>query len=299
MIRKSTKIKPDINFFIVALAVAAGIFVVLLDSGKYFSNIDLLLIPKNEKTAFQIDKIRNNLVHIFEKKNERPEAELKIRDGDSILSIETESYIGSEAVSQAEKTSQEIINIASIYYNVKNDLDIRIIRGGTRKAESGIFIIALASVLIGGLISFCIQIVLNYLENSAYIFLKRKKEAPDTSRGIENMLIKNRSKIENLSGAFSKGYADEKFPTEKSGVEPVYFKKAAFPQNLPMEISEQSKQSQRIEETESVPGNLPFEVMEEPEGSGRYFDEKLPEESSEEPTEEEYKRRLNQLLKGE
>lgn len=299
MMRKKRKIRLDVNFFIIALAVAAGVYVALLDSGKYLSGIDLLLIPKNEKTAIQIDKIRNNLVHIFDRKNGETEAEIKFRDSDSILSIEARNYIKSEAMDQVEKTAREIINTASLYYDVKSDLDIRIIRGETRKTEVNVFAVVLAGILAGAMVSFVIQIFLNYLEDLAHILFKKRKRTSDASRVIESMLMKNRAKIEKLSGLPARDYASEKPSEEMKQEEAGYFKKAVYPHNLPFEEPEESGRMEKSELAESVPRNLPFQAIEEPEDNGQHFDENMPEASREEPTEEEYKRRLNQLLKGE
>jgi len=299
--------KLNVHFFIVALAIAVGVYIALADSGKYISKLDILLLPKNEKTAIQIDKIRGNIFVIFEKTSELEDVTVKIEENDTLINIESKKYDRSEAMGISKKASQEIINIASKYYSVKSDLDLRIVKGDIQKNKNNIFIIIFLSAILGGIISFIVQFIVDIVESSATDFMKKRKDASDVSRDIEEMLMKNKSKIEELSYSPEKEEVDfVRYPvSEVTEIKDesvrehkmeANFKKASSPQNLPVE-SFNDLEDNSVEEVGTIPGSLPFEVIDEEVQVSSI--PKILGEQNEEPTEEEYRERLNQLLKGE
>lgn len=299
--------KLNVHFFIVALAIAVGVYIALADSGKYISKLDILLLPKNEKTAIQIDKIRGNIFVIFEKTSELEDVTVKIEENNTLINIESKKYDRSEAMGISKKASQEIINIASKYYSVKSDLDLRIVKGDIQKNKNNIFIIIFLSAILGGIISFIVQFIVDIVESSATDFMKKRKDASDVSRDIEEMLMKNKSKIEELSYSPEKEEVDfVRYPvSEVTEIKDesvrehkmeANFKKASSPQNLPVE-SFNDLEDNSVEEVGTIPGSLPFEVIDEEVQVSSI--PKILGEQNEEPTEEEYRERLNQLLKGE
>jgi|GEM_PF-2285136 hypothetical protein len=315
----------NIHFFVVAMAIAAGVYVSFLDMGKYTSKVDILLIPKNEKIAYHLDKIEGNLITIFRSKNNNlNQVTLDKGKEDSILSIGVENYSKKYALAESKKISQEIIEISSRYYNIKKDLDLRIVNSHIERNESSKLFISLISIFIGLGLSFVAQLLVSFVEDLINIFIKKKEKSSDISRGIEGMLSKNRSKIEKLS-YFPKADRDnnqekkdddvysqkdseeydeslrEDSQEEKedrvvdSEEEVDYnFKKAPHPHDLPAEETNDNDEVNK----ESVPGNLPFEPINDDVKEGGYEKESEKDFSlgDKEPTDDEYRKRLNELL---
>jgi hypothetical protein len=296
--------KFNIHFFIIAIAIAVSIYIVLADGGKYTSKSNILLLPKNEKTAVQIDKIRVNLITIFKKTSKIEEDVINVKNEGTLISIEVKRYNKSESVKLSNKTSQEIINIASKYYSVKNDLDLKILKEETKKSENNIFVIILLSIVAGGVISFIIQMAVSVAEKLAVNFMKKRKDTSNIARDIEDVLMKNKSKIEELSYAPKRKEnvvaeipMEEVLEEEAAYETETNFKKASSPQNLPIESFE-NLENNVIEDDISTPNNLPLETISEIETQESLGTDDS-QDSAKEPTEEEYRERLNQLLKGE
>lgn len=299
----------NIHFFVIAITIAIGVFVATMGNSKYVVDLDMILLPKNEKTAVQVDQIRGNLVTLFEKNNSFKGVSVKTRNDNTLISIQSKDRAKKDAIKTASEVSRGIVDTASKYYHVKNDLDIRIVRGEAKKDQRNVFIVVLISIVAGGILSFLIQLIIGVGENAIVKFIQKKKKVFSISKNIESVLKKNRSKIQELS-YFSKKRepAVELFPEEEAMAEindlpadvsdeiEAGFKKAASPQNLPMEaFNDLDGSSLGDVQSATVPDNLPFEVAD----SGEAQSSQAPDASNGEPTDEEYRERLNQLLKGE
>jgi len=291
--KNSIKQKFSVHFFIVAVSIAIGVYILLAENGKeYIVNSEILLLPKNEKVALQLDKVRENIVLIFHKSNkfekiyEKENISLITKKENSFITVEVRSYNLEDSTKISKIASREVVNVASKYYNTKTELGIRIIdRKVSEKIKSNFFFILSISIAIGIISSFIIQFLIGIIEGSAVKFSKNKKKRINISRDIESMLMKNKSKIEELSYSPAKKEIVETASSEISSEEKIKmkpnFKKASSPQNLPIESFE----------------NLENDVLEDVDNQ-KFLEPEPDQDLTGEPAEEEYKERLNQLLRG-
>lgn len=292
--------KLNIYFFILALILSATFCLLFLENFKsYNSQITILFIPKNEKMAIQSEQVVKNLTEFphylsfYEKllvdneniedefigysKDKRKELwnkKLEIsRENNSGLieiGITGEDQVESEKI--AKQAAFTLFGTASRYYNIKNEIDLRIIDGPITsvKIKNWAWLISL-SVILGAFSSFLITVVClksgNFLLNGfrfiSKIFYRQK---------LSSKIEKNKEK-------------------EKLEIKAEYPLFTSFEKSM-----SQEKKSQ-------APSNLP--IVEDPcapvedirTDKTRIVKEKV--DLTKEPNEEELKERLNQLLRGE
>lgn len=342
-------LKKHLNayFFFVALAFMIGAYVFLLDSSvQYVSQTDILISAKNEKTALNLDKIRENLVFLV-KKNESPSQsfEYKIDPKNSIIELEIEGVSQTKATEKSELLTRNFIDSAGRYYDGKTDLGLEVVYKNLFKKEVSYFGIFAKSLLIGLILSFIIQLFLDFIERMIGASMSRKKELKrdlGPNSDLESVLKFNSDRIRKLSSSFSQAGAGALGIKEKSPKsayiiknEPLakeeaatVFKKAASPINLPTAIEDVDM----VIEEDNTPTGISFideEAMQNLEAKAfgsivhseheDYFEEpiketilkedgvlNIPNSNNEsnaennkvfkEPTEEDFKRKLNQLL---
>lgn len=296
----------NVHFFVVALAIAIGVYIFLSSKGNYVSSVDILLLPKSEKTAVQIDKVKENILLVFKKNRVKRKAvdrvDAKFYEGSTVINLKSESSSLEDAGDISAEAITEFTGIASKYYNIKNDLDLRIIDSATYKKNGNVFLSIFSGIAIGLAVSFIIQLAVEIIEKSSRNFLENKKNESILAKDIKGVFIKNKAKIEKLS--FPAHFTERRsrlpefdFSQKKNNEEfiiPDNFKKASSPQNLPVEKIEDS-----LVPTDIAPSNLPFEIIEEPKEELVKNTETDSIQKEKEPTEEEYRKRLNQLLAGE
>lgn len=282
------------TFWLTFVILSAIIYIALINLNRtYQSEIDILIIPKSEKAAINSEQIVENFKVI-------PESlaffERMIKDDEGIvddLVLELPSYkkkiywnskVKTERISNSgivkisafdddhyiaenlsTQTVKNIIGSAGLYYNIKNDIDIRIIGEPiTLYSNSQSKIILVLKSLVSGFI----LVFLSFL-TPFYLFEK------NTERHNRFLPIKENLKLEKTEKPVFEKEKDW-FSLAKSEIScNIYNKKASAPDNLPI-----AGGAEENKETEKFPEN----------------EEKNP--ITREATSEEVKERLNKLLSG-
>jgi tetratricopeptide (TPR) repeat protein len=349
--KEYTEVKISLQAIIVGVILAVTSFLLLLDSQKnYTSSFDILVIPKSTIAAYDQGEILANLGQfpkslsfyenllknnpdindfssgksINQKKQAWDDMVLVGRadPGSSILrlSITAKNQADGEILSQ--RTTRALIDTASQYYNIKTDIDFRIIDGPIVKSNTpGVWWILPLSLLLGCLGGMLLQMIVNPLEKMFAInkSLEKNEEAnQDLRQDISKDAQKDGSYLEDLYKkeesdipfSFEKYYEDSKanpLPMEELEHINKHVSKSMYP-NFP-----EMPASSSFSTTASAPDNLPiaddFIFMAEQHNETQLQpkqESEIPEAAAttmghqhQEPTEEELKNRLNQLLKGE
>lgn len=311
--------KYPFYFVMIALAISITFFFLLLKSQKeYISEISIIFIPKSEMAAEDAERIIENMeilptkIFFYGKMVKYDKAvENKISDfsdikiesekNSSIIKISASSKTQEDSISVSRTATKTLFNVMGFYYDIKKDVDFRIIEGPiTNTATINWFFPLVYSLLAGTLSIFIINLIFQNI--------------PTYSKGeVEE-------KTEEFFGIFKKTKAKPEIP--KRELEEVYEikpktpvvpktpeKKAPAPENLPSApgkltfIDEDYFRNSIIKD-----GKSETKKIEEPatevsiEASMKAPEEIKPAESVDfhrEPTKEELKKRLNQLLKGE
>lgn len=282
-----------------------GAFCVLINSSRiYESYVDVLIVPKSASTSENIDQIANNVLEIpkslsfydellsFDadmadgaenitgyqrKKYWESKIETEKIDGSSIVRISVFDKDQEKAENLSSQAGLEAARIMSQYYNIKTELEMRIVDGpiSSYGLKDNIFVIILKSVLIAAAAVFSVFLINGILG----IFIPEAKKGKNK---IARHFYKPRqAEKETEAGpiSFDKRPADLKVPEKKE----TYFsgKKSFAPDNLPI-------------------ADLPmFEKLDKeiPESKTGKKEENEP--IVREATPEEVKERLNKLLRGE
>ena len=275
-------------FFILAVILAITFFLVLADYFRsYRSEITILFIPKSEAASFQSFSIVENLIRfpgflsfyekmLGENKNLKDEfagfskdskkkmwnraLDIKKDDGSTMMKIGITLNNRDNSNLFARQTARTLFDTASFYYNIKTDADFRIIDGPvTAPVIRYWYWLALLSVSLG----LAASLVLNILFSFFFRLISKAKV------GIN---LKQRKK--------------------EAGIEPISkaaaLKRHQAPANLPI----------APEGDLTAPEDL-SQVSPAVEGTAAEIYKELEPRELSEPTEEELKRRLNQLLRGE
>jgi hypothetical protein len=269
------------------IIITAAAFLFLIDYFKtYRSEISFLFIPRSELTAIQNEQIAYDLVEIpkrlsfYEKMlndsnkiedeffgfpkdrrkkmwNEKLEAQRESASGIITLKI-TDNNQSEEMAKQAART---LFDTMSLYYNIRTEVDFRIIDGPITSAEIKSWPLAIFLSLVAGIL---ITIFTYYLSNAS--------EQLILSLGGRRLSGITKSKEE------KEEYLRMMAPAIKPSVTQI--KKAEAPNNLPVADAGSLLAADIMEEKKEI--NIePAEIMEQ------------------EPTEQELKDRLNKLLRGE
>lgn len=275
------------------------VFIAMINFSRiYISYSDILVIAKSEKSALNSDQIVENLtilpfsLSFYDrmigeneetvesliselpgyKKKAYWNSKLKIeRIGkSSILRITTSGVSRYEAEFLNAETVKELISSIGFYYDIQNDVDIRIIDNSITslahsKSNTILFLLSLFIGLMLSILSFSL---------SFSVFKKRKKERKIKSDffKLENKIKERDESIQELNKVILQAERPWNF-----------FKKN--------EVSSKKKAS--------APSNLPIA----PDEFEKKFEHNLAEEKEEqvitrEATQEEVKKRLNKLLSG-
>ncbi len=354
---KNTLKKFNLNPRTVILAALFGLAFFLLGFSKfrtYKSEVTILAIPKSAVATKQKDQIINNIVQLSKslafydrllKDNpafqdssagERPEIRKQVwNEMLSIEQIEEKSSTIVFSISSsndgsadlvATKTARAIFDVTSAYYNIKDDLDLRIIDGPiTKTTVTGWPWLVLISIILGSSVAVLIEKIItlerktvglpDIFKNNPLRKLNQKKTAtePMPLEALEN-LYEAETTPETL---ITRQPALAVEPREIPAIE-----KPAQPQTLAKEVKHLQEIVSRnvypnfpempvhnIGEKATAPSNLPIGdfdfsfgpmVESEPTLKEEVVEEVVPAVAKiHEPTPEELKERLNQLLKGE
>ena len=290
--------KFNAYFLFMAMALSVSVYLLVMSGNfSYTSQIDILLSPKNTKTAIHLDELKNNIVKIFNEKNSiDDEINITAEENNSLIELKTVENSRQLAMTLSEENLMKFMNSISKYYDIKNDLEVRIVNRNVIKNQRNIFYVSMWSIVVGSLLASFIQLVIDNIEKIRSLGGNKRQGKPrQMSAGkirndLKNVLNFNKEKIEKLSGV---GQNSEKEKTEEKFVlkkEEKIIKESK--NNNGEKTREFSEQNQTVFKKSSSPKNLPTALMEEKEV---ITDENV-QEIFQEPTEEEFKRKLNQLL---
>ncbi|MCX6765860.1 MAG: hypothetical protein NT136_02790 [Candidatus Moranbacteria bacterium] len=298
---KSINIRFSFSFFVLALILGVTFFLLLTGEFRYYrSQVSVLFIPKSEKAAFHTPYILANLVKIprtlafydrllkdnpeltdqfsGRSKDERKKLwnktlGIKQENKSTFINIEIMEKDRTQSVQLAEQATRTLIDTASRYYNIKTDIDLRIVEGPiTTPILKYWYWLILLSAALGLLSSFLLNVIF-----SAFINLARVKK--DIFK-----LPRFERKEENKIAAMEEELVIPGFP---AGKEESTARKSKAPENLPV-----------ADEIISPPQEELYDIPPALNGEAAEILEEEPKEITE-PTEEELKKRLNQLLRGE
>ena len=145
------------------------------------------------------------------------------------------------------QTVKNLISTIGVYYDIKNDIDIRIIdRSITKSSFAGSYIYALFESLLAG---FFLALILNY-----FLFLFGQSQPKEKTKTTLTWSYKEASKDE-VKQVVTKIEKSKKPIAMKEEYIPIFSKKAVAPDNLPiaedMPIFEQPKPKKEEMATDS------------------------------------------------
>jgi capsular polysaccharide biosynthesis protein len=291
--RKNCK-NLKINFAFLALAVilAAAFFMLSLERFRaYRSEVSVIFIAKNEPTVSQLPYILKNarklipMLSFYEKmiasneniqdsfagleKDERKKLwnknlKVKAEDGSSILTISITNKNKEQSALLAKGASHTLLGTLSYYYNIKEELDMRIAEGPITSAAFPNWWIFLALSALAGIALAGIADFIGKKAADIFFLAKAKKFEEPVKEKVREEIYPKEMPAEPAAEKISEDFA----------------KRAKAPENLPTGPVEERLYEKTGEETR------------EQIGYGEISSD-IPE-----PTQEEYKRRLNELLKG-
>lgn len=338
--------------FVAGLILSATFFLLLLGSFKtYRSEISVMVSAKSQLAAEQQPVIISNMLELpttlafydrLLKLNpdvrdvaEGLSSKQRKADWNEMLSVEQASFDASvikiaittnrqsDSVQLASKTVRTLFDTTAFYYDVKKDLDLRIVDGPiTRVQVLGWYWLLAVSALLG----FAVAIMLNF------VFFSDKKILGKKSKFFgKNFFLELKKKpatlIENELESLNKLYQSEQEQAEKPFVFKKELENVAATEAQDEKFQEIKKITKELEPSKypnfpempvrrhgqaSAPDNLPigddtflFQPEVEPTKAVAEAEEDLPvaeeikKDIKAEPTEEELKKRLNSLLRGE
>lgn len=310
-----------LGFVCVALAASMVSGLLLVDSFRsYRASIDVLVISKSAEGALESEAARDALLLLggtpsfFYDINETTEiSRIEFsRTGKTSLRAEVISDTPIDARDGALRASRELFSLVGRYYDIRNNIGVRSI--GAPRVDG--FIAHPVLLIVSGLASgilFSGAFFSIILSLARMAFSARKKECASVS---EQVFFPENDKADHEPEESSRAFSPDAFVPKKmdakffsfepSGIERekdyAHFNRGPAPMNLPV----------ALDESEPIPEFLSLESISTGEKSdsddgGDIFPEIEPmiddapaDESplEREPTAEEYKRRLNDLLQG-
>lgn len=324
----------NIYFLFVALAFGLSAYLLLLDnSSEYVAKTNILIYPKNIKTAVHIGRIKENIISIAEKNNLLGKGTtLENNEKNDLIEVQSIGRSEKEAASLAEKSTRKLIALSGKYYDIKKDLTLEVVSRETKSKTYNRELVLLISIFVGLALAFIIQLIFYLVEKLGLFFVNKRignKKKSSQTEYLGDFFKTNREKIEKLSSSFplenknrrmvledeiiKKDILKTKLPEFKDEPQ-VNFKRAASPPNLPIAEEDFDKIIQNknnISNEQEVLSELGiFSESEARELLGKEDKEDKMEPNQPidqayadnlkdalgEPTEEDFKKRLNQLL---
>lgn len=337
--------KIFLSFFIV-ITLASLVF--FFNSAPiYQSEMDILLIPKSEVTAKNADKIQNDTKEIItslkfydnlldknlestelslgrnaaERKSDwQKKLSVKKSKNSNILKIFADDKNKAKAENLSQNVAQQTSETMSQYYNIKTDLEIRIIDGPVSEKNLNllnfsVWILSFLFGIAGGLMAFLIFNSIEVIKTSPqitfkklnpeetksfqsekpiiypveepYVFNSEIKPVEENQKSESEIISEDAQEIFPLEDLFP--IENFELPSEDVTLAPEYdnlVKKAAAPANLP--VADDSGLNFQTEEQSSE--NEIAEILEKAHDHDA--------QGVREATPEEVKARLNRLLKG-
>jgi len=316
-IKANVKIDGYFIFLWIIFAFTVG-FVLTMQAVSYRSEMTVLVIPKNEKIAASSSEVAGNLagmsetLFFYEKllqnnpslnddwtllsKDERKKMwneKIKTihKPESTTLVIRITDRSQSKASFIAKQATDTLFKVASRYYDIKNDVDLRIVEGPiTEVVLYGWYWVILLSLLIGAFLSWLVQLFFIFIEK----ILSNKPSLRFPVIKIPEIKKSEKNQKEELEKLIE-GYAEKEtnFFAVKEGLK---FRRNNPPENLPIAFFNKS------EDDVNFPAEIQDEVIVEmqPIALTDTLENKKEEDDVivPEPTAEDFKKRLNQLLKG-
>ncbi len=299
-------------YFVVAAIFSAVFFFMLLDYFKaYRSEVSILFIPRSEKAIAQASYISENLIRIpkqlsfYEKiladnkeivdqfagksPDERKnlwnsDLSVKREDGSTIFNISVVSKNRDDSLKLARQTVYSLFDTVSRYYDIKTDVDLRIIDGPVASPYAkNLHWVILISIALGLAVSFLLYFIFYVWDR--FIKIPKARISPKKEIRLEQELPRQEELFppipEKTVTAEKKAVAPSNLPTVEDFYLPYDHEEPFTPEMI-----------EKIKETQ------PSEAQEPTEEELKERLKQLVREKNE-PTEDELKERLNQLLRGE
>jgi len=227
----------------------------------------------------------------------------------SVIKISISTSRQSDAEQLAKKTVRTLFDTSALYYDIRNDVDFRIVDGSISEKKSVNFAwLFVCSIVFGFGISRLLQFLI--FDNKNFSFKKPDLFVSNSffdPKKISGMFVKK--ELKSLDDLYENEQADESFhfqqkTKEDQDAEKFQEMKKLTKQMEPEKYPNFPEMPVRTEKKFSVPENLP--IADETFFSDNITQEIIVEEENilleneerAEPTPEELKKRLNELLKG-
>ena len=271
-------------FSVTATIIAIVSFVILINSKRtYEAEVDVLILPKDEKVAADIeqimataqkipltldfyDRIIDNNPEIFDPSEElagykrrafwNSKIKTQRENGSEIIKIRIFNNDLFQAETIALQTAEELAQTLAFYYDIRTELDVRIVDGPILgyAVETHWVTLLLTSLAIGILAG-----LLNFWITSFFPEKGSKKKTDFNLPGLSDLArMELDKKDKKTEFKFTDGYEQIKFQpanekiifkeTEKAPEAPMpnYTKKAPAPANLPVAAEKSAHQSGKI-----------------------------------------------------
>lgn len=315
--------RSSLYFAVLALIISGVSFLLLLESHKkYVSEISIIFIPKSEIAAQDAERIIGNMeilptkmffydrMAMYDKDIESKisnftEIGSEREENSSIVKLSVIAKDRSDSTALAKTAAKTLFNVMGFYYDIKKDADFRIVEDPTAKVSVTDWTsMAVSSLLIGIFSLFAINFIFQNI--SSYSGSLKRKAKKATNFFEVSRRIKAKPEITKEDEIYQIKAKSPSVPAVPAPLE----KKSPAPENLP-----------------TVPGKLTFvdedyfrnniikgtrvgpEKTEKPEVAASKTEPSVFAEVAggnketadfhREPTQEELKKRLNQLLRGE
>lgn len=335
------------RIFLAGVILSVMFFLLFINVFKtYTSSVTILVNTKSEVAALQEKQIINNIIELpktlafydrllkynqdvvdnstekssIQRKNAWNDifSVKKVGRNSSLIKISITTGRESDARILAQKTARNLLDTSALYYDIKNDLDLRIVEGPiTKKNNAGWYFSLPLSVILGFLLAFFLQYIITKsggaFAGGRNIFKENNLFNFDFS-SIEKKEIKSLDELYTAEQAEAAFVFPEKKETQIFSQKDQEKDAAGF-----QEIKKLTKMiepdrypnfreiSKTAQPKSSAPENLPIadnSFMVENFGAKNEASvtvEKQPksEPQNHEPTSEQLKERLNKLLRGE
>jgi capsular polysaccharide biosynthesis protein len=307
------------SFFVLAAILAVVFFFLFSENFRaYRSKVTVIFIPRSETASFQSSAISENLVRfpkllsfyerMLEKNSNLQDQfsglskdsrkrmwnralDVKKDDGSTMINIEVTLKNRAQSALFARQAAHTLFDTASFYYNVKTDADFRIIEGPVTVAVTqSWYWLMLLSVVLGLIISFLLNLAFS---NFAY-FISGTKVAPEKI-GIKKVRDEEYAD-------YATPVQDDDFFRNVAQTSETFEKQHQAPENLPIAAESHDISFDDLSEispAESIYQDINSREISEPTEEERKMRLNQLLHEMPEPTEEELKKRLNQLLRGE
>lgn len=273
----------------------------------YTSKTKLIFIPKNEtfsneiilKSIVELSKTQsflNNAKKIdekfFEKINFNAEMiKISVINDSYVFEVVSETKDASTSIILNKYITRNVINTASSYYDIKNNIDLRIVDGPILERKENNFLKSIAIMFLSFIFTLLIICIAEFLIKIIQKNIKTKRNILPAN--IFNEIpteneFKNIEDIQDVPYVWQENKNNEEIETKKD-ISTAYQAKSAAPENLPIGDYD------IYQIKDEAPNDLPI--------TQDFFIENEEIESNDaikkEPTQEELKERLNKLLRGE